>query len=179
MTTVRPTWWQRLDRTGLPLLLARLALAAVLLIYGAVKIEDPVKFLKLMHQYRVVPDSAYAAMNTMAVVLPWIEVTCGTALLLGVAVRAAGVVAALLLAGFTPLILLRGLELYHGGAASSFCGVNFDCGCGAGNVYVCNKLAENVGLFLLALIPIFSRSRRLCLGALWDRARRAAPPRTT
>ena len=158
-----------LDRTGVPLLVARLVLGGLFVWMGAAKIGDPVQFLKLMRQYQVLPMSPPQFLNAVAVILPWIETVCGAALLLGVAVRGAGLVSAVMLVLFTPLILLRGLELYHEGGVS-FCGVNFDCGCGTGVVFLCHKLAENVGLFLLALLTIFSRSRRFCLAG-----RRFAP----
>jgi uncharacterized membrane protein YphA (DoxX/SURF4 family) len=151
-----------MDRSGVPLLVARLVLGGLFVYMGAKKIGDPVHFLKLMRQYQALPASPPIFLNLVAVVLPWVEVTCGAAFLLGVALRGAGAVAAVMLAMFTPLIFLRGLELYHE-AGVAFCSVNFDCGCGAGRVFLCNKLAENVGLFLLALLVLFSRSRRFCL----------------
>jgi uncharacterized membrane protein YphA (DoxX/SURF4 family) len=160
----RPGLLARMDHTGIPLLLARLVLGGLLVYMGVSKIGDPVHFLKLMRQYQALPASPPYFLNAVAVVLPWVETVCGLALILGAAVRGAGLIAAIMLVSFTPLILLRGLELYHQGGVS-FCGVNFDCGCGAGPVFLCNKLAENVGLFVLALLALFSRSRRFCLGS--------------
>jgi uncharacterized membrane protein YphA (DoxX/SURF4 family) len=152
----------RIDQTGIPLAVARLVLGGLFIYMGIKKILDPVDFLKLMRQYELLPTSWPVFLNTVAVVVPWIETFCGAALVLGVAVRGAGLVSAGMLAMFTPLILMRGLELYHE-TGLAFCAVNFDCGCGAGVVFLCNKLAENVGLFLLALLALLSRSRRWCL----------------
>lgn len=151
-----------LDRTGIPLLVVRLVLGGMFVWMGTAKIGDPVHFLKLMRQYEVLPTSPPHFLNTVAVVLPWIEAACGAALILGVAIRGAGLVSAVMLILFTPLIFLRGLEIYYQGGVS-FCDVNFDCGCGAGVVFLCHKLAENAGMFLLALLAIFSHSRRFCL----------------
>jgi len=167
----------RADRSGWPLLLARLALGVMFVWMGVAKILDPVEFLKLMRQYHALPESPAYYMNTVAVVLPWIETVCGATLLLGVAVRGAGIVSAVMLVFFTPMIFMRGLELYDGGGGefATFCAVNFDCGCGAGAVFVCNKTAENCGLLLAALVAVASRSRRFCLGKLLTRA--TGPPR--
>ena len=81
-------------------------------------------------------------------------------------VRGAGLISAAMLAVFTPMILMRGMELLRAGEAATLCQVNFNCGCGGGDVFVCNKVALNTALFLLALIATFSRSRRFCLPAL-------------
>ena len=53
--------------------------------------------------------------------------------------------------------------------SDSFCSVNFDCGCGTGVVFVCDKLAENCGLLLLSVVAIVSRSRRFCLSEVFLR----------
>lgn len=152
-----------MDRSGVPLLAARLVLGGLFVYMGIAKIvDDPARFLKLMHQYQALPRSWPFFLNLVAVVLPWMETVCGLALLAGVAIRGAGVVTAAMLVLFTPLILMRGLELFHERGVA-LCDVNFDCGCGAGEVFLCNKLAENAGLFLLALLAIVSRSRRFCL----------------
>ncbi len=169
----------RADRSGWPLLLARLALGVMFVWMGVAKILDPVEFLKLMRQYHALPESPAYYMNTVAVVLPWIETICGATLLLGVAVRGAGVVSVIMLVFFTPLIFMRGLELYDGGHGefATFCAVNFDCGCGAGAVFVCNKTAENCGLLLAAIVAVVSRSRRFCLSRLLTGPSRPPRPR--
>lgn len=152
----------RMDSTGIPLLLVRLVLGGLFTYMGLAKISNPADFLKLMEQYRLLPTSMPYLLNMVAVVLPWVEALCGVALLLGVAVRGAGLVSAAMLVMFTPMILLRGLELYQE-TGLSFCQVNFDCGCGAGVVFLCSKLVENSLLFLLAIVAIVARSRRYCL----------------
>ena len=170
----RPSLLARVDGTGVPLLLTRLILGGLFVWMGVVKIQAPVDFLKLMRQYQLLDEtSGYLLLNLTAVVLPWVETICGVALILGIAVRGAGVISAGMLAFFTPMILKRGLELYHTGSVS-FCEVNFDCGCGAGVVFLCSKLAENCGLLLLALLAILSRSRRFCLSSWWHRRRLTA-----
>ena len=165
MTEGKGSLLRRADQTGIPLLLARVLLGALFIYMGLKKVADPIDFLKLMRQYKMLPAGYW--MNSAALILPWIETLCGTALLLGVAVRGAGLILAGMLAAFTPLVLTRGLELYQAAEGSlTFCQVSFDCGCGAGVVLLCAKLAENVASFLLALIAVTSRSRRFCLSRL-------------
>lgn len=92
--------------------LARLAVAGVFLGACLAKISDPESFALAVHRYRLLPGFA---VNGVAIALPWIELTCGLAVLAGPRrVRAA---AALLLLGmlivFTGAIslnLLRGIE---------------------------------------------------------------------
>lgn len=175
----REPLWARLERSGLPLLLARLVLGAVLVWTGLAKLAAPVTFLKLLKQYDALPLEPPYWMNGAALVVPWLEVVVGAALLLGLAVRGAGVLAAVLLLVFTPLIWLRGMELYNQGGFATFCAVRFDCGCGGGVVQVCNKLLENLGLLLLALVAARSRSRRFCLSRLLVRRGAASRPRVS
>jgi len=59
-------------------------------------------------------------------------------------------------------VLRRALELQTG-SGLPFCAIKFDCGCGAGEVLICRKLAENVLLTLLSLGLIFLRHHRLAL----------------
>jgi uncharacterized membrane protein YphA (DoxX/SURF4 family) len=165
----RGSWLGRIDRTGVPLLVARLFVGVLFVWMAWAKIADPINFLKLMRQYKMLDEQSwYVVMNVIAVVLPWIELVCGLVLIAGVALRAAGVVSAGMLVVFTPLIFKRGLELYNLGAADTFCGVNFDCGCGAGEVFLCSKLLENGALLVAALLVVFSHSRRFCLSNLWS-----------
>ena len=162
----RESWLTRADYTGVPLLLARLGLGGMFVVMGVAKIiDDPVVFLKLIRQYHALPESPAYYMNAVAITFPWIETICGAALVLGVGVRGAAIISTIMLAFFTPVIFMRGLELYdHGNAEfATFCAVNFNCGCGLGEVFVCNKLAENGALLLAALVAAFSRSRRFCL----------------
>ena len=92
--------------------LARIAVAAVFLGACLAKIRDPEAFALAVNRYRILPGEF---VNLVAIVLPWIELTAGLAVLAAPArLRAAG---ALLLAGmltvFTIAIslnLLRGIE---------------------------------------------------------------------
>lgn len=92
--------------------LARFAVAAIFLMACIAKIRNPELFALAVHRYRLLPGEW---VNLVAIVMPWIELTCGLAVLAAPARwRAAG---ALLIAGmlatFTVAIslnLLRGIE---------------------------------------------------------------------
>lgn len=158
---------RRLDETGVPLLLARLILGGVFIYMGAVKLDDPVAFLKLINQYKMNLSPMF--LNSVAVVLPWFEILCGTALLLGIFVRgAAGLIAVMLLA-FTPVVLIRAFGMMAA-EGIRFMDVKFDCGCGGGEVYIWKKTIENSVLFLLSLLALFSCSRRFTLAKLLSRS---------
>lgn len=153
---------RRIDQTGVPLLVARLILGGMFIYLGCMKLRDPVAFLKLIREYHMVPDAAPMLLNLIAATLPWIEILCGVLLLIGTALRGTGSLLAFMLIGFTGAVALRAIRLFHDGTIA-FCAIKFDCGCGTGEVFICNKLLENTGLLALALVVIGSRSRRWSL----------------
>lgn len=154
---------RRLDDTGLPLALARLILGGLFVWMGIHKIQDPVSFLKQIRLYEMLPESPSYFLNGTAILLPWLEVVCGLALIAGTHLRGAGAMLALMLATFTPAIFFRAMAIHHT-AGTPFFDIAFDCGCGSGEVIIWKKLLGNTALFLGALIPIFSQSRRFCIG---------------
>jgi len=141
-------------------LLARWWLACVFIYMGLHKALHPDRFLELVQQYDMVTSPF--RLNLIGAALPWFEVFCGLLLLAGVAVRGTALNLIALLVPFTLIVLKRALFI----AATKpmpFCAVRFDCGCGAGEVYICHKLVENTVLLLLALWLLTSRGRQLCL----------------
>lgn len=136
---------------------ARILLGAVFVYMGAVKVVDPVAFLKLVHAYDVFQTAP--ALNLIAALLPWFEVFCGLLLVSGMKARAAALLQLALLLGFSVLIAARGIALGHVGA-TPWWAVQFDCGCGTGEVVVGLKLLENAGLILLAAVVVFGPPRR-------------------
>jgi putative oxidoreductase len=79
------------------------------------KLVDPPSFAHMIYNYRLVPG---AFVNLMALVMPWLELLAGLALILGIWTRAsAGLVAGLLLI----FIVAISLNLARGNA--------IDCGC--------------------------------------------------
>ena len=163
-----PSWLSRLDRSGIPLLLARVFVGGWFIYHGFLKVGDPVDFLKVLREYELLPLDPPYIINGLAVTLPWIEVVGGMALLLGVALRSAAVLMIVMLGTFTAAVLLRasGVQAETG---QSFCDIAFDCGCGGGIINVCKKALENGSLFLASFIPLFSHSRRFCF------AKRSSP----
>jgi len=139
-------------------LLARWFLGGLFLYMGLSKALHPVEFLKLVRQYDVLHH--HLLLNFVSSTLPWFEIFCGLLLLLGVAVRGAAVMLVAMLIPFTVVVLLRALEI-HGAGGLPFCAIKFDCGCGAGEVFICRKLAENVLLTLLSSALIVGKRRRL------------------
>src|SRR5439155_23601170 len=133
-----------LDATSV---VARWVLGALFLYMGLKKAMHPVEFLILVRQYGMV--SSPFLLNSIAAALPWFEAFCGLLLLAGVAVRGTALMLVVMLVPFTLLVLKRALGI---AAAQhlSFCLVKFDCGCGAGEVFICNKLIENCVLTLIA-----------------------------
>jgi uncharacterized membrane protein YphA (DoxX/SURF4 family) len=141
-------------------LLARYLLGAVFIYMGLNKALHPVEFLKLVRQYDVLHP--HLLLNLVASTLPWFEVFCGVLLVLGVAVRGIALLLMTMLISFTVLVLLRALAIRQEGGLP-FCAIKLDCGCGAGEVLVCRKLAENILLAALSGWLVFCRRKLLCL----------------
>ena len=173
----QPNWIRTVDATGIPLLLARLGVGGMFAYLAYMKLRDPINFLKVTHVYGVVPPDQPLLLNLIAVALPWLEMACAAALVLGVARRGAALLVTGMLLFFTPMLAIHAwhLQTAPGSAFATFCAVNFDCGCGTGPQFICRKLAENIALLLGALIALFSTSRRFCLGSLLTRRRAEQP----
>ncbi len=160
---------QRLDRLEIPFpVLARVFLGVYFIQAAAVKIGDPSAFLKGIHLYNALPEEPALLLNATAIILPWIELACGVALTLGVAVRGAAVNLAIMLAIFTPAILSHALDI-RAEKGTPFFKIAFDCGCGTGIEITWIKLCKNGGLFMLAVYAVLTSSRRLCLSAWFNR----------
>jgi uncharacterized membrane protein YphA (DoxX/SURF4 family) len=93
----------------------QIALGVVFVAAALPKIADPPAFAHMIYNYRLVPG---ALVNGMALVMPWIELLAGGALILGVWRREAALVAGALLIVFLVAI---GFNLARGHAV--------DCGC--------------------------------------------------
>jgi uncharacterized membrane protein YphA (DoxX/SURF4 family) len=124
--------------------LARLGLAAVWLVSGALKLADPGQTLIAVQAYEVLPD---ALENVAAVALPLVELVLGLFLLAGLATRwVAGATLALL------LVLIAGI------AQSWARGLSIDCGCfggggqvAAGQTAYPQEILRDTGFALLAV----------------------------
>jgi uncharacterized membrane protein YphA (DoxX/SURF4 family) len=155
-------------------LIARWWLGAVFVYMGLHKaFPQPEAFLKLVRDYHMVTNPVL--LNAIAAALPWFEVYCGVLLLAGVAVRGTALNLIAMLVPFSLLVLKRALEI-TAATGKPFCAVKFDCGCGAGEVYICHKLVENSSLLLLAAWLLAGRGRQWCLRYSLGRAERPSAP---
>lgn len=133
---------------------ARVVLGGFFVYSGMAKALHPADFLKLLRVYELTQEPWI--LNSIAAVLPWFEVFCGGLLILGIGVRGTALVALMMLLPFTAVVWNRaaGLQAAQG---LPFCAIRFDCGCGTGEVAICQKLVENgvlmAGAVLLVLAP--------------------------
>jgi len=140
--------------------LSRWLLGAVFLYLGLTKAMHPVEFLKLLRQYDLTQFALL--LNSLAALLPWVEIFCGLLLLVGVAVRGTALTLTVMLIAFTLLLWHRALQLqaaWH----IPFCAVKFDCGCGTGEEFICQRLLGNVLFTLISAWLLVGRGKQLCL----------------
>ncbi|HZI66292.1 MAG TPA: MauE/DoxX family redox-associated membrane protein [Thermoanaerobaculia bacterium] len=93
----------------------QIALGAVFVAAALPKIADPPAFAHMIYNYRLLPGGL---VNALALVLPWVELLAGAALILGVWKKESAVTAAVLLLVFLVAI---GINLARDHAV--------DCGC--------------------------------------------------
>ena len=93
----------------------QIALGVIFVVAALPKLADPPSFAHMIYNYRLVPGGM---INISALIMPWLEVLCGVALILGVWTRPARDLIALLLIVF---IIAISINLFRGNA--------IDCGC--------------------------------------------------
>ena len=93
----------------------QIALGAIFVAAALPKIADPPSFAHMVYNYRVLPG---ALINMTALVMPWLELLCGLALILGVWTRPARTIVAAMLVTF---IVAIAFNLARNNA--------IDCGC--------------------------------------------------
>jgi len=93
----------------------QIALGIIFVVAALPKIVDPPSFAHMIYNYHLLPG---ALINLMALVMPWIELLCGLALILGIwQGTARSIIGALLIA----FVLAIAINLARGNA--------IDCGC--------------------------------------------------
>lgn len=124
-------------------LLARLGLAAVWFISGIAKAADPRTTLVAVQGYQLFPDSIA---EVLAAVLPYLEISLGLLLLLGLATRLAALLSAVLFFAFIAGVISAAAR-----------GLSIDCGCfgGGGDVRsdqtaYTTEILRDLGFLLLA-----------------------------
>lgn len=128
---------------------ARIAIGLIFLAAALGKIVDLPAFALQIHNYRIAPVWSE---NLIAMVLPWVEMLAGLALVLGIRPRAGAVVATTLLLVFTAAVALAWAR-----------GLDFECGCfgkaSAGRIGL-RKLVENLGMLALAAVAAWGGAHR-------------------
>ena len=141
-------------------LFARLVLAAVFIYAALQKIGRPLAFADEIRMYRIL--GLGPPLYIMAIVLPWIELFSGLAILSGCMMRGAALILVVLNAVFIVAVAFR----THGVMVEqnlSFFKVYFDCGCGFGATYAWKKLLEDMIFLGLAATILVSSSYRFAL----------------
>jgi uncharacterized membrane protein YphA (DoxX/SURF4 family) len=93
----------------------QIALGIIFVVAALPKIVDPPSFAHMIYNYHLAPG---ALINLMALVMPWIELLCGLALILGIwQATARSIIGALLIT----FVLAIAINLARGNA--------IDCGC--------------------------------------------------
>ncbi|HJT17850.1 MAG TPA: MauE/DoxX family redox-associated membrane protein [Thermoanaerobaculia bacterium] len=93
----------------------QLALGVIFIVASIPKIVDPPSFAHMIYNYKIVP---WPLINFMALVMPWVELLCGFALVFGIWKGAARSIIAAMLVVF---IVAISINLIGGHA--------IDCGC--------------------------------------------------
>jgi uncharacterized membrane protein YphA (DoxX/SURF4 family) len=115
------------------------------------KIIHPDAFAKIVHNYRILPGEM---INIFAIILPWLELLCGMALVLGTRIHGASAILASLTVVFIVAVtnaMARGIKI--------------DCGCfstsgeGARQVGMPLLIEDTVLLILILLIWIKGAGR--------------------
>lgn len=132
----------------------RVCIGALFLYAGILKACDPSGFAVAIGNYHILP---LWAVNPTAIILPWVEILLGTALLLGYWIEGASIIAALLFCVFSFALafnLIRGLDI--------------SCGCFSASPKKINWLyfLRDAGLMLMSIF-IFFHDRHLCSLTGW------------
>ena len=133
----------------------QLALGVFFVAAALPKIVDPPSFAHMVYNYRIVPG---AAINLMALVMPWIELLSGLALILGIWTGTARTIVAALLVTF---IIAISINLARHNA--------IDCGCF--DVSVAGKTREE-RLADMHLVILRDAGMLLMCAQLWWASRR-------
>ena len=104
----------RLLSSPLLIRVCRIAVGLVMLAAALGKIGDPAAFSTQIHHYRLIPAGAE---NMLAILLPWVELLAGLALVLGVRARSGAWLTAAMMTVFTLAVgvaVARGLDIECG-----------------------------------------------------------------
>ena len=137
-------------------LMARIILAGIFILAAYYKIVDPAAFGTSIWYYHILPTQI---INIIVLVLPWLEVLVGIALLVGAYFRGAVLWANIMLVVFITAL-----------ASTIYRGLDIDCGCfkaaASATGPAWDQLYLDFGLLMLALYLIISRARKWQLANL-------------
>lgn len=144
---------RRIIDNDLLTLISRLLIGTIFIYASYHKIIVPASFAKIIWYYHIVPGSL---INLMALILPWLELLSGLALILGIFYRGSVLWMNLLLVIFIAAL-----------SSSIARGLDIDCGCfkasGKATGPAWESLWFDVGLLLFTLQLWLSRSSRWML----------------
>jgi len=129
-------------------LIARILIGGILIYASINKIVDSEGFARSIDNYHILP---FGLENSMAVILPWLELTIGICLILGVFVDGAAFLVIIMMTVFIFAITYAILS-----------GFNIECGCGLkpGELVGIQKIIEDVTYLILAWTILKRPNRR-------------------
>ena len=128
---------------------SQLAAGAIFVAAALPKIADLHAFSGSVHNFHLEPLVPVAAVNLLAMTIPWIELTAGLAMILGIKTRAGAFVYVGLMTLFT-----------LGVVAAMARGLSFDCGCfgkATSTTIGAKKLAENLAMLVVGIVAALER----------------------
>ncbi len=137
------------------LLASRFVLGFIFVFAGIEKISDPSGFANSIYNYKILP---LFAINTLAILIPWIEFVSGLLIIFGIALKENALIINLFLISFIVLITV-----------SLFRGLNIDCGCFSttgGETIGIQKIVEDMLLLILGILIFLFPSDELTLQSL-------------
>ena len=139
----------------------QIALGVIFVVAALPKIVDPPSFAHMIYNYKLIP---WSLINPMALIMPWIELLSGLALILGIWKGTARTIIGALLLVF---IIAIGINLARGNA--------IDCGCF--DVSAAGKSTEE-RLADMRFVILRDAGMLLMIGQLWyaSKGERASRP---
>ncbi len=131
------------------LLLARVFLGIMWVLAGIEKIADPAQFSRDISNYHLLP---FGLENTVAIVLPWLELLIGLSLIFGLYINSASFISGALMVIFILFI-----------SQAMARGFNIECGCGLkeGQMVGWGKIFENILYFLGSYFILIRKEKTL------------------
>ncbi|MAV71203.1 MAG: hypothetical protein CMG04_10955 [Candidatus Marinimicrobia bacterium] len=131
------------------LLLARILLGVMWVLAGVEKIADPSQFSRDISNYHLLP---FGIENTVAIILPWLELFIGLSLIFGLYISSASLISGVLMLVFVIFI-----------AQAMVRGFNIECGCGLkeGQMVGWGKIFENLLYFLGSYFILIRKEKTL------------------